>query len=97
MSSGVAFFLAFLLIVFAIWLVKFYFKLMDDVHDQTSEYRKNANGKPFCPNCGCTDITAHNRGYSMITGTIGSKDVYVTCLKCGHRWKAGQYNYLYKD
>ena len=72
-------------------------KLQNKLHDKTSDYRKQSNGKAFCPNCGCTELSANNRGFSMVTGTIGSKDVYVTCIKCGHRWKAGQYNYLYKD
>ena len=86
-----------ILIWIAYLLIKFTFKLQDGIYDQTSEYRKKANGKPFCPNCGSTYLSANNRGYSMVTGTIGSKDVYVTCIKCGHRWKAGQYNYLYID
>ena len=72
-------------------------KAQNKLHDKTSDYRKKAGDKPFCPVCGSTDLSANNRGFSMVTGTIGSKDVYITCIKCGHRWKAGQYNYLYKD
>ena len=95
-----AFFLAAVVIVGGIWLVSKWIgwtnNAVNDLYEQTSEYRKNANGKPFCPNCGSIDLSANNRGYSMVTGTVGSKNVYVTCIKCGHRWKAGQYNYLYK-
>lgn len=85
--------LIFLLIKMIGWLKS----AQKDLYNETSEYRKNAEGKPFCPNCGCTELSSNNRGFSMVTGTVGSKDVYVTCLKCGHRWKAGQYGYLYKD
>ena len=63
--------------------------------ENAPKFREQANGKPFCPNCGCTELSANNRGYSMVTGTIGSKDVYITCLKCGHRWIAGQYRRFY--
>ena len=63
----------------------------------SEKFRQKAEGKPFCPFCGCTELSANNRGFSMVSGTIGSKDVYVTCLKCGNRWKAGRYRHLYKD
>ena len=101
METFIAFSLAILITIGGIFLIIKWIGWLnsarDELHDKTSDYRKEANGKPFCPNCGCTDLSANNRGFSMVTGTIGSKDVYVTCIKCGHRWKAGQYNYLYKD
>ena len=101
MESFIAFSLAIIVAVGGIFLVIKMFNCLKsaqgELHDKTLQYRKQAEGKPFCPNCGCTDLSANNRGFSMVTGTIGSKDVYVTCIKCGHRWKAGQYNYLYKD
>ena len=83
------------LILWVIWMIPKVDKAREDMQRYTSEQRKKANGKPFCPKCGCTDLSANNRGYSMVTGTIGSKNVYVTCLKCGHRWKAGDCDYLY--
>lgn len=87
-----------IILVFLLVLsIKYINKSSKELHDKTSDYRRLANGKPFCPNCGSIDLSANNKGFSMVTGTIGSKDVYVTCIKCGHRWKAGQYNYLYKD
>ena len=67
------------------------------IERNSEKFRQKADGKPFCPICGCTDLSANNKGFSMVTGTIGSKDVYITCIKCGHRWKAGQYRHLYKD
>ena len=84
-----------ILILYVIWAAPRVSDAVDKERQLTSNYRKNANGKPFCPKCGCTELSANNKGYSMMTGTLKSKDVYVTCLKCGHRWKAGDYNYLY--
>lgn len=42
-----------------------------------------------CPKCGCTHLSANKKGFSYWTGAIGSQKVYITCLRCGHRWKAG--------
>lgn len=39
-----------------------------------------------CPKCGCTDIGVVNRGYSIITGFIGSGKPMNVCKKCGKRW-----------
>ena len=84
-----------ILILFIIWAFPRVNKAIDRERQRTANYRSKANGKPFCPKCGCTELSANNKGYSTITGTLNSKDVYVTCLKCGHRWKAGDYKYLY--
>jgi hypothetical protein len=58
-----------------------------------------------CPKCGSTQISAEKKGYSggkaaagviltggigLLAGTIGSKDVIITCLSCGNQWKAGE-------
>lgn len=50
---------------------------------------KKANDKISCPKCGCTQLSANKKGFSYWTGAIGSQKVYITCLRCGHRWKAG--------
>ena len=83
-----------IVIIFAIWAA-----IASDkaIRQNAEKHREKAEGKPFCPFCGCTELSANNRGFSMVTGSIGSKDVYVTCIKCGNRWKAGRYRYLYKD
>lgn len=44
-----------------------------------------------CPCCGSTQVSAHTRGWSLLTGFWDSGQVYITCLKCGRRWKAGKY------
>jgi len=43
-----------------------------------------------CPKCGSTECHAGARGYSLLTGFIGSGKTVLTCLKCGHRWKPGR-------
>ena len=43
-----------------------------------------------CPQCGSTEYHAGARGFSIVTGFIGSGKTVLTCLKCGHRWKPGK-------
>ena len=42
---------------------------------------------PRCPKCGSTSISAVNRGFSIITGFIGSGSPRNVCQKCGYKWK----------
>lgn len=42
---------------------------------------------PKCPKCGSTSITAGQRGYSLLTGFIGSGKTMNRCAKCGYKWK----------
>jgi len=61
---------------------------------------------PKCPLCKSTSITANQKGFGvgkavigaavagplgLIAGNAGAKKVYITCLNCGHRWKAGKH------
>lgn len=50
----------------------------------------NSNGQICCNNCNSTQISANKKGFSFLTGLIGSQKVYITCLNCGNRWKVGQ-------
>lgn len=58
-----------------------------------------------CPKCHSRELHSEQQGFSggkalagavlvggvgILAGTIGSKDVNITCLKCGHRFKAGE-------
>lgn len=60
-----------------------------------------------CPKCGSTQISANKKGFSgkkaaagvvltggvgLLAGTIGSGKIVITCLSCGHSYKAGAYN-----
>lgn len=51
---------------------------------------KKEKDKICCPQCGSTEYHAGARGYSLLTGFIGSGKTVLTCLKCGHRWKPGK-------
>ena len=58
-----------------------------------------------CPKCGSRELHSDKKGFSggqalagavltggigLLAGTIGSKNVQITCLKCGKRFKAGE-------
>lgn len=58
-----------------------------------------------CPKCKSTQLTANKKGFGLgkaavgglltggiglLGGFIGSGKVKITCLKCGHTWKAGK-------
>jgi len=58
-----------------------------------------------CPKCRNKDLHTEQKGFSggkalvgavltggigLLAGTIGSKDIQITCLKCGHKFKAGE-------
>ena len=40
-----------------------------------------------CPRCGAASIATDKRGFSMITGFIGSNKTVNRCAKCGYSWK----------
>ena len=44
-------------------------------------------GIPCCPKCGSTCITAGTRGYSAVTGFVGSNKTVNRCANCGHSWE----------
>lgn len=43
-----------------------------------------------CPKCGSAKIHAEKRGWSIWVGFIGSAQIVVTCLACGHKFKPGE-------
>lgn len=45
---------------------------------------------PKCPKCGSTAIAAGQRGYSLLTGFLGSNKTVCRCANCGHTWKPGK-------
>jgi uncharacterized membrane protein YvbJ len=48
-----------------------------------------ADDQVKCPRCGSAQIHAEKRGWRLTTGFIGSSKIWITCLKCGHRFKPG--------
>lgn len=45
--------------------------------------------KITCPKCGSTDIAEGTKGFSLVTGFIGSGNFRYVCKKCGNKWKPG--------
>ena len=43
-------------------------------------------GQIVCPRCGSTSITTGQRGFSIITGFIGSNKTVNRCANCGNTW-----------
>lgn len=61
-------------------------KKQDEKERKRQEYLAHKND-PKCPKCGSTSITAGQRGYSLLTGFIGSGKTVNRCAKCGYKWK----------
>lgn len=40
-----------------------------------------------CPKCGSTQITTGNKGYSLLTGFLGSNKTINRCARCGYSWE----------
>lgn len=74
-------------------------------YEQSNYQPAQDNNIARCPKCGSTSITANKKGFSAtkgvlglavsplagaIVGSTGKNKVIVTCLKCGHQWKAGK-------
>lgn len=55
--------------------------------DQNNQIQQRDNNVVKCPKCGSTNITAGQRGYSLVTGFIGSGSTVNRCAKCGYKWK----------
>ena len=53
---------------------------------QTASQKEKEDNSPRCPKCGSTAIATVNRGFSIITGFIGSGSARNVCQKCGHKW-----------
>lgn len=54
---------------------------------QQENYKTQSSNTIKCPKCGSTNITAGQRGYSLLTGFIGSSSTVNRCAKCGYKWK----------
>lgn len=63
-------------------------KRQDELLKKRSEY--SAQGIPTCPKCASTSIATINRGYSIVTGFIGSGKPVNVCQNCGHKWQIGK-------
>lgn len=59
---------------------------------QQEALRSGLNKTPEikCPKCGSSSISTVNRGYSLVSGFIGSGKAMNVCQKCGHKWEPGK-------
>lgn len=46
----------------------------------------NGNINLFCPRCGASSVSTGARGFSMVTGFIGSNKTVNRCGACGWKW-----------
>ena len=46
----------------------------------------NPNAPVVCPRCRSTDVVVGQRGYSVVSGFVGSGKTTNRCGKCGHTW-----------
>ncbi len=63
---------------------------MSQFRNQVEQQKSNklqSSNTIHCPKCGSTNITAGQRGYSLVTGFIGSGSTVNRCAKCGYKWK----------
>lgn len=43
-----------------------------------------------CPKCGSVSITTGQKGYSLLTGFLGSNKTVNRCGNCGYKWTPGR-------
>lgn len=48
---------------------------------------ENQQNVPKCPKCGSTAISTGARGFSIVTGFLGSDQTVNRCGNCGYKWK----------
>ena len=49
--------------------------------------KEEDKNKPKCPKCGSTSLATVNKGFSLLTGFLGSGKPMNVCQKCGYKWK----------
>lgn len=55
--------------------------------EQQKVTKAEESNKIKCPKCNSTSITAGQRGFSIVTGFIGSNKTVNRCANCGYKWK----------
>ena len=54
---------------------------------QQENTRAQAANTVKCPRCGSANITAGQRGFSLLTGFVGFGRTVNRCANCGHKWR----------
>ena len=68
-------------------MIKSQFRSQVEAQEAEAERKKAEESKPRCPKCGSTSIATVNKGYSLLTGFLGSGKPMNVCQSCGHKWK----------
>lgn len=63
------------------------YALMDNQEQNVIDFFERLNRPVTCPRCGSNQITTGQRGFSLVTGFIGSNKTVNRCAKCGYSWK----------
>lgn len=66
-------------------LEKYYVDI--EIKDSINNTINQVNRRLLCPKCNSENIQTLNRGYSILTGFIGSGSPRNVCQNCGHKWK----------
>lgn len=56
------------------------------ISDSTDNKVMRFEDKLFCPRCHSTFVTTGSRGFSFVTGFLGSGKTVNRCGKCGYKW-----------
>ncbi len=59
----------------------------DANEDESLLLKQYETNEIHCPHCGSTAITTGQRGFSFLTGFLGSNKTVNRCGKCGYSWK----------
>lgn len=62
----------------------------NELSDIDNAIQNDRKGVVTCPICGSTSVTTGQRGFSLITGFLGSNKTVNRCGKCGHTWAPGK-------
>lgn len=57
-----------------------------EYNGQTQEEYLKQKNTIHCPKCGSTVISTGQKGYSLLSGFLGSNKTVNRCAICGHRW-----------
>lgn len=61
-----------------------------EYNGQTQEEYIKQKNTIHCQKCGSTSISATTKGYSLLTGFLGSGKTMNYCKNCGYKWKPGK-------
>lgn len=63
------------------------YALMDEQEQVVINFFQKLNAPVICPRCSSNQISTGQRGFSIVTGFIGSNKTINRCAKCGYSWK----------